>query len=263
MAQFDPQQHARNVARQGEKPRWYLDVKWRILWFRTEHPVPQGRITTSIHELPSGLITVHASVWIDDVEVATGMATVREATDKREQSWAGRITEKAETAAIGRALDLAGYGTQFMDGDRSHLADAPVDQPGNPAQPNIARHIPDPKATEEPPPPVDNGKPAKKVHHAEAPTLAVKTIPDGKTTYMVISGARLYSRKALKALGFDGKVYDDLGKPGDHILPDEVMITYTISNDGRYNLIESILRSKTGEWVNKVGDPIAALDMTA
>lgn len=118
---FNPQDHMGKL-----KGKDYLEVKWRIVWFRQENPA--GRIDTDVKAIGDNAI-VKAIVWNNDgVQIASGMATVRSADNAR-MSWAGRDFEKAETAAIGRALGVAGYGTQFT-GDElnedNYLADSPV-----------------------------------------------------------------------------------------------------------------------------------------
>lgn len=122
---FDPNKHLRTVGKEKDgTPRVYLDVKWRIVWFRETYPL--GAIDTELFSL-GDLVYVRARVIVD-TQIASGMATVRSA-GANEQAWAGREIEKAETAAIGRALALAGFGTQFSgDGDGDDLADVPIEQ---------------------------------------------------------------------------------------------------------------------------------------
>jgi hypothetical protein len=88
---------------------------------------PNGAIETEVTAV-SDLIIVKAFVIIDGTLKATGHATVRSGQN---QKWAGREIEKAETAAIGRALAHAGFGTQFAFADMDegdYLADSPVEQ---------------------------------------------------------------------------------------------------------------------------------------
>lgn len=106
------------------KGKEYLPVAARVAWFREEHP--QGCIATDLRSVGNTLFA-RAEIHVDDVLIATGMASVRSGQN---QVWNGREIEKAETAAIGRALAAAGYGTlqageDLDEGD--YLADSPVD----------------------------------------------------------------------------------------------------------------------------------------
>lgn len=112
---FDAQKHV--IELKGKK---YLETKWRIAWFRDEHP--HGCIETDV--LPFDVLTVKATVRnAEGFVLATGLGS---ANDKGNAVWSGRSLEKAETAAIGRALGHAGYGTQFLESDADHLADSPT-----------------------------------------------------------------------------------------------------------------------------------------
>lgn len=102
--------------------REYLEVKYRLVWFREEHP--DWSIET---ELPS----------VTEVS-AYARATVRDekgriiATSHKFESVQGfpDFIEKAETGAIGRALALIGYGTQFCADELdegARIVDSPVD----------------------------------------------------------------------------------------------------------------------------------------
>lgn len=123
-AQFNPTDHMTKL-----KGKDYLEVKWRVLWFRTKHP--KGNIDTDVQVLSDSVAIVKAVIYDDDgTRLASGMATVRSADNAR-MSWAGRDVEKAETAAIGRALAHAGFGTQFTGEDEGDfLADSSV-EPSN------------------------------------------------------------------------------------------------------------------------------------
>lgn len=97
----------------------YLEVKFRILWWREENP--KGRLCTELINATDSESTFKATVYdADGRELATGHG--RE-TIKGFQAF----LECAETAAIGRALCHCGYGTQFA-ADDTKLADAPIDK---------------------------------------------------------------------------------------------------------------------------------------
>lgn len=101
----------------------YMPVPARVQWFRDEHP--NGGIHTDVSMFGDVLI-VRASVSNgDSAIIATGLATVRSGQG---QNWSGREIEKAETAAVGRALGFAGYGTQFAGDefdDSDYISDSP------------------------------------------------------------------------------------------------------------------------------------------
>jgi hypothetical protein len=85
--------------------RRYLEVKWRVLWLRMEHP--DAQIETE--EIASGedWVKFRARVSIPGGGSATGHA--RQTTKDFPSGW----YEKGETKAIGRALVSLGYGAQF------------------------------------------------------------------------------------------------------------------------------------------------------
>ena len=86
--------------------RDYLEVKWRLLWLRTEHP--DAGIETELVKHGSGLALFRARVTIPGGGTATGWGS-ETADDFRD------YIEKAETKALGRALAALGYGTQFCE----------------------------------------------------------------------------------------------------------------------------------------------------
>lgn len=103
------------------KGKQYLEVKYRLVWFREDHP--DWSIETEL-------------MSVTDVS-AYARATIRDekgrviATSHKYESIQGfpDFIEKAETGAIGRALALIGYGTQFCadeldEGKR--IVDSPV-----------------------------------------------------------------------------------------------------------------------------------------
>lgn len=113
---FDPKSKITKM--QGKD---YLEVKWRIAWFRDDHP--KGSIIT---EMVNETLCKATILDGDNRLLATGHGT-----PKMQGVAKSRPYEGAETAAIGRALAHAGYGTQFADelDEGDHLADAPVEKP--------------------------------------------------------------------------------------------------------------------------------------
>lgn len=97
---FEPAKYLVNLNGKGE----YLEVKWRLLWLRTEHP--EAIIETELVKIEERDAVFKARVSIPGGGSATGWGS-ESAGDFRD------FLEKAETKAIGRALAALGYGTQF------------------------------------------------------------------------------------------------------------------------------------------------------
>ncbi|MBA2363960.1 MAG: hypothetical protein H0V86_10555 [Chloroflexia bacterium] len=103
--------------------RKYLEVKWRLLWLRTEQP--DAVIETE--EVASGedWVKFRSRVTLPDGGSATGHAY------QTQQDMPTGWYEKGETKSLGRALVCLGYGTQFateFDDDTGNIQN-PVDDP--------------------------------------------------------------------------------------------------------------------------------------
>lgn len=103
----------------------YLEVKYRLVWFREEHPT--WSIETEFVSVTDRSACARAVIRDDQGRV---IAT----SHKMENSVSfPDFMEKAETGAIGRALALIGYGTQFCAGELDEgerIVDSPVSIPG-------------------------------------------------------------------------------------------------------------------------------------
>jgi len=126
-SKFDPSQYLSKVS-----GRDYLEVKWRLVWLRSEHP--DASITTDMAFNDGDRAIFSARVEIPGGGSATGWGS--ETADGF-----GNYIEKAETKAIGRALAAVGFGTQFCTefeegSDVSALADSPVELRRNVGRPN-------------------------------------------------------------------------------------------------------------------------------
>jgi uncharacterized protein (DUF3820 family) len=102
--------------------REYLEVKYRLVWFREEHP--DWAIETELLSVTDQSAYARAAIKDESGRVI--------ATSHKFESKKGfpDFIEKAETGSIGRALALIGYGTQFCadeldEGER--IVDAPVE----------------------------------------------------------------------------------------------------------------------------------------
>jgi hypothetical protein len=116
---FDPTPYLRQLRGRGGGD--YLDVKWRLLWLRKEHP--DAELITEMVEHDQQMAIFKATVTLPTGGKATGYGS-ETANDFPD------FIEKAETKAIGRALNALGFGAQF--GERG---DEPASvPPGRPAQ---------------------------------------------------------------------------------------------------------------------------------
>lgn len=98
----------------------YLQVAHRLVWFRERYPT--GNIVTSLITITEDYAIARAEIAIDGRVIATG-------TKKETEEGFPDFIEKAETGAIGRALAIAGFGTQFEPefDEEDRLADAPIE----------------------------------------------------------------------------------------------------------------------------------------
>lgn len=117
----------------------YLQVAHRLVWFREEYP--HWTISTILVESDKDHSLFRAEI---KDEAGRLIASAHKREDK--QGFADH-TEKAETGAIGRALALCGYGTQFAADDldeKDRLADAPLPSiyPGQPEPGDGFHHEP-------------------------------------------------------------------------------------------------------------------------
>lgn len=128
--EFDPARHLTLVS--GKE---YLEVKYRLVWFRSENPT--GIINTELvhHDVERAHAMFKAYV---STGPEGGSATGYGSEDAR---GFGDYIEKAETKAVGRALAALGYGTQFCtDYEFGAAAGRVVDSPVRPPSRDVALH---------------------------------------------------------------------------------------------------------------------------
>jgi len=100
---FNPEERAKQTAIDGVP---YLSVFDRKVWFRLKNP--NGRIVPKLIAKDANSATIEASVYLDakdEKPIAVAYA-MRERTNT---DIGQRFVENAETAAIGRALTIAGF----------------------------------------------------------------------------------------------------------------------------------------------------------
>jgi hypothetical protein len=122
-SKFDPSRHLTRVS-----GRDYLEVKWRLVWLRAEHP--DAVIETELMRLEDGFAVFRAKVRLPTGAEATGWGS------ETGQDFHDYM-EKAETKALGRALAMLGFGTQFCDledTDGRPVARQPERSPESPAR---------------------------------------------------------------------------------------------------------------------------------
>lgn len=113
---FTPEEHL--IELKGKK---YLQVMWRLVWFREVHP--DWGIDTQALELTDDK-AIFKAVITDESGL---QKSVGHGSESKKDF--GDFIEKAETKAVGRALAMCGFGTQFVgeefdEGER--IVDSPV-----------------------------------------------------------------------------------------------------------------------------------------
>lgn len=130
---FNPNEHLMDL-----KGKQYLQVMWRLVWFREDKPT--WCIDTKLEQLTDNHAVFSAKISDENgIQKASGYGS-ESIKDFRD------FIEKAETKAIGRALAMLGYGTQFApeldEGER--IVDSPAQR---------KKSAPKPKEQEAPPAP--------------------------------------------------------------------------------------------------------------
>ena len=116
---FNPKDHLMEL-----KGKDYLQVMWRLVWFRDEKPL--WSIDTKLEQLTDNHAVFSAKIFDENgVQKSAGYGS-ESIKDFRD------YIEKAETKAVGRALAMLGYGTQFApemdecEDGKDRIVDSPV-----------------------------------------------------------------------------------------------------------------------------------------
>jgi len=115
---FNPSEHMMKM-----KGKDYLQVAWRLVWFREDHP------DFGINTEALSLTEDHA-IFKTTITDANGFQVSSGHGSESKKDF-GDFIEKAETKSVGRALAMLGYGTQFAadeldEGDR--IVDSPINR---------------------------------------------------------------------------------------------------------------------------------------
>lgn len=126
---FNPGEFTRELPNEDGTTSLYLDVKYRLLWFRLHRP--NGKINSEIVHVDDKSAIISCKLYADKTD-AEDQYIARSCAQRflTQEKYGDRYLEIAETAAIGRVLAAAGYGTQFCgstDMLSDVIADAPVD----------------------------------------------------------------------------------------------------------------------------------------
>jgi len=100
---YDPNEHLIKV--RGNQD--YLPVAQRLVWFREVHPDWSIETRPVVLDVEKGMAIFEATI-----RDATGRILARATKMENIQEFADFV-EKAETGAVGRALAMCGFGTQF------------------------------------------------------------------------------------------------------------------------------------------------------
>lgn len=212
MSDFNPYDYVESI-----KGKPYLPTQYRIAWFRAVHPT--GAIITNPVEI-SGVLMVRTEIYSgDNVLLATGMATIR---DQAGQTWTGRVIEKAETAAIARALAHAGFEIKDTSKMRANAAPRATNQPHDRQSHDAPQNAPTPANGAN----SGNSDGILKTDVTQRGKIKVK---DG-AKYLVIAGITFFGGELLRPLFPDFHVSEL--NPGDVMLPAPIRVQYELDANG-------------------------------
>ncbi|MBO5346748.1 MAG: hypothetical protein J6A45_01230 [Lachnospiraceae bacterium] len=127
---FDPRKYMRLIGAEGQAGKYYLDVAIRKLWFRLKYP--EGKIDTRLVYQADHTVIAEARIYLHykDAENEYIANAFSQKFRTEDPQFGDKFVELAGTAAEGRALANAGFGTQFADIEGTmdpEVVDAPFD----------------------------------------------------------------------------------------------------------------------------------------
>lgn len=126
---FAPAEFTRELPSDNGTTSLYMDVKFRLLWFRLHRP--NGKVEPELVSVDEKSAVVCCKIFNDRSDPSDQFVAKSYAQRfKSEEKFGDRFLEIAETAAVGRALASAGYGTQFcgaQDMYNGDMVDSPMD----------------------------------------------------------------------------------------------------------------------------------------
>ena len=185
---FNPLDFARTIASstEGAPPSLYLDVKYRILWFRLKYP--QGKIRKIIKTLDDKMAVVECCIYKeagdqDEAYLANGFG---QRFYDNTTTYGARYLECAETAAIGRALAAAGF--NISSGNDENDEDGIVDA-GVQLKQNSTTAASKPPVSEQPPTSEMSAQSSSYTQNSSVEEImGIMTIDDAKKVVIPFNG---------------------------------------------------------------------------
>lgn len=122
---FSPAEFTRELPSDDGTTSLYMDVKFRLLWFRLHRP--NGKVEPELVSVDDKSAVVCCKIFNDRSDASDQFVAKSYAQRFRsDEKFGDRFLEVAETAAVGRALASAGYGTQFCGAQEMIMATIPI-----------------------------------------------------------------------------------------------------------------------------------------
>lgn len=194
----------------------YLQVAWRLVWFREEKP-DWSIVTTPVELTPTSALF--------RTEILDEKGRVISIAHKYEDKQGFQdFREKSETGSVGRALAHCGYGTQFTGDelDEGHrIVDTPLEKPPQRAAPT-------------PPPPV--------FQELDIMQVPIQTHSQADWEKKILTNSQISTLKGL----FDQLKYSEDEKK-ERLKPHKVVMIQALSAGSASNLIKELLSELKGK----------------